>query len=99
MPHMADWLSAFRYAARGLRRQPTFLLVSLVTLALGIGATTAIFSVIKAVVLNPLPYDAPEQIAVLWEVSPEGNQERVAVPTYEDWKLSLIHISEPTRPY
>ena len=86
MPRMADWLSAFRYAARGLRRQPTFLLVSLVTLALGIGATTAIFSVIKAVVLNPLPYDAPEQIAVLWEVSPEGNQERVAVPTFEDWK-------------
>ncbi len=83
---MADWLSAFKYATRALLRQPTFLLVALVTLALGIGATTAIFSVIKAVVLNPLPYDAPEQIAVLWEVSPEGNQERVSVPTYEDWK-------------
>lgn len=86
MRGMADWLSAFKYAARALVRQPTFLLVALVTLALGIGATTAIFSVIKAVVLNPLPYDAPEQIAVLWEVSPEGNQERVSVPTYEDWK-------------
>jgi putative ABC transport system permease protein len=83
---MADWRSAFIYAARGLRRQPTFLLVALLTLALGIGATTAIFSVIKAVVLNPLPYDAPERIAVLWEVNPEGNQDRVAVPTYEDWK-------------
>ena len=83
---MADWLSAFKYAARGLRRQPTFLAVSLLTLALGIGATTAIFSVIKAVVLNPLPYDAPERIAVLWEVNPEGSQERVSVPTFEDWK-------------
>jgi putative ABC transport system permease protein len=82
---MADWLSAFKYAARGLRRQPTFLVVSLLTLALGIGATTAIFSVIKAVVLNPLPYDEPERIAVLWELSPEGNQERVSVPTFEDW--------------
>ncbi|HUU33819.1 MAG TPA: ABC transporter permease, partial [Vicinamibacterales bacterium] len=83
---MADWLSAFKYAARALGRQPTFLLVALVTLALGIGATTAIFSVIKAVVLNPLPYDAPEQIAVLWEVNPEGNQDRVSVPTFEDWQ-------------
>jgi len=82
---MADWLSAFKYAARGLRRQPTFLAVSLLTLALGIGATTAIFSVIKAVVLNPLPYEAPERIAVLWEVNPEGNQERVSVPTFDDW--------------
>ncbi|MGE0362404.1 MAG: ABC transporter permease [Vicinamibacterales bacterium] len=82
---MADWLSAFKYAARGLRRQPTFLAVALLTLALGIGATTAIFSVIKAVVLNPLPYDAPERIAVLWEVNPEGNQERVSVPSFDDW--------------
>lgn len=82
---MADWLSAFKYAARGLRRQPTFLAVALLTLALGIGATTAIFSVIKAVVLNPLPYDAPERLAVLWEVNPEGNQERVSVPSFDDW--------------
>jgi putative ABC transport system permease protein len=83
---MADWLSAFRYAARGLRRQPTFLAVAVLTLALGIGATTAIFSVIKAVVLNPLPYDDPERIAVLWELNPEGSQERVSVPTFDDWK-------------
>ncbi len=83
---MADWISAFKYASRALGRQPTFLLVALLTLALGIGATTAIFSVIKAVVLNPLPYDAPEQIAVLWEVNPEGSQERVSVPTFEDWQ-------------
>ncbi|MGD9904784.1 MAG: ABC transporter permease [Vicinamibacterales bacterium] len=82
---MADWLSAFKYAARGLRRQPTFLAVALLTLGLGIGATTAIFSVIKAVVLNPLPYADPEQLAVLWEVNPEGNQERVSVPTFDDW--------------
>ena len=86
---MADWISAFKYASRALGRQPTFLLVALLTLALGIGATTAIFSVIKAVVLNPLPYDAPEQIAVLWEVNPEGNQERVSVPTFQDWQREV----------
>lgn len=86
MRGMADWLSALKYAARGLRRQPTFLLVALLTLSLGIGATTAIFSVIKAVVLNPLPYDAPERIVVLWEVNPEGNLDRVSVPTFDDWR-------------
>lgn len=90
---MADWLSALKYAARGLRRQPTFLLVALLTLSLGIGATTAIFSVIKAVVLNPLPYDAPERIVVLWEVNPEDNLDRVSVPTFDDWKTEARTLS------
>ena len=71
---MADWTAAFTYAFRTLRRQPTFVLVAVLTLALGIGANTAIFSVIKTVVLNPLPYEDPEKIAVLWEVNSDGNQ-------------------------
>ncbi len=83
---MTDWISAFRYAFRSLSRQPTFVAIALLTLTLGIGANTAIFSVIRAVVLNPLPYDDPERIVVLWEVNPEGNIERVAVPTFEDWR-------------
>lgn len=83
---MADWTSAFTYAFRSLRRQPTFVFVAVLTLALGIGANTAIFSVIKTVVLNPLPYEDPEKIAVVWEVNPDGNQERVSIPTYQDWK-------------
>jgi putative ABC transport system permease protein len=83
---MADWIPAFRSAARSLRRQPTFVIVALLTLTLGIGANTAIFSVIRAVVLNPLPYDEPERIAVLWEVNPEGSLDRVSVPAFEDWK-------------
>jgi len=70
---MAEWTAAFRYAFRTLRRQPTFTIVSVLTLALGIGANTAIFSVIKTVVLNPLPYESPEKIAILWEVNPDGN--------------------------
>ncbi|MGQ0732975.1 MAG: ABC transporter permease, partial [Acidobacteriota bacterium] len=86
---MSDWIPAFAYAARTLRRQPTFVLVALLTLALGIGANTAIFSVIEAVVLNPLPYAEPERIVVLWEVNPEGNQAQISVPTYEDWKSEV----------
>src|SRR6187455_1648071 len=65
---MADWLSALRYAFRTLRRQPTFALIAVLTLTLGIGANTALFSIIRAVVLNPLPYEDPEKIVVLWEV-------------------------------
>ena len=83
---MADWASTFTYAFRGLLRQPTFALVAIVTLALGIGANTAIFSVIKTVVLNPLPYESPEQIAIVWEVNPDGNQGPVSIPTYQDWQ-------------
>jgi putative ABC transport system permease protein len=83
---MADWLSAFRYAFRTLRRQPTFVLIALLTLTLGIGANTALFSIIRAVVLNPLPYEDPEKIVVLWEVNPDGVLDRVSVPTFEDWK-------------
>ncbi len=86
---MSDWTSALSYAVRTLRRQPTFVLVALLTLALGIGANTAIFSVIKTVVLNPLPYDAPERIAVMWELSPEGNQGPVSIPSFEDWKKEV----------
>jgi len=83
---MREWFAAFTYALRTLRRQPTFVFVAVLTLALGIGANTAIFSVIKTVVLNPLPYEDPEKIAVLWEVNPEGNQGPVSVPTFEDWQ-------------
>ena len=86
---MSQWTLALLYAARTLRRQPTFTLIALLTLALGIGANTAIFSVIKTVVLNPLPYADPERIAVLWEVSPEGNQDRVSAPTFEDWSTEV----------
>src|SRR4030095_16873087 len=86
---MSDWTSALVYAVRTLRRQPTFALIALLTLTLGIGANTAIFSVIKTVVLNPLPYADPDRIAVVWEVNPDGAQERVSVPTFDDWKAEV----------
>jgi putative ABC transport system permease protein len=81
---IADWLSAFRYAFRSLRRQPTFVLISVLTLSLGIGANTALFSIIRAVVLNPLPYEDPEKIVVLWEVNPVPSIACHAA--FEDWK-------------
>ena len=83
---MGTWVTEFRYAFRALAHQPTFTLIALLTLTLGIGANTAIFSVIKTVLLNPLPYDDPKQVVVLWEVNPEGRSEQVSIPTYHDWR-------------
>ena len=60
-------LSEFRYAFRSLLRQPTFTTVAVLTLVLGIGTNTAIFSVIKAVLLNQLPYEDPSRLVVVAE--------------------------------
>ena len=62
------------------------MLIAVLTLTLGIGANTAIFSVVKTVLLNPLPYDDPEQIVVLWETNPEGGLDQVSIPTFLDWQ-------------
>ena len=83
---MGNWVSDVRFAFRALTRQPTFGLIALLTLTLGIGANTAIFSVIKTVLLNPLPYEDPEEVVVLWEVNPEGSVEQVSIPTFHDWQ-------------
>ena len=63
---MEIFLQDVRYALRGMRRAPGFTAAAILTLALGMGATTAIFSVIRAVLLSPLPYGQPEKVAMIW---------------------------------
>ena len=76
-----------RYGARLLVRSPGFTLVAAVTLMLAIGATTAIFSVVRAVLLKPLPYPEPDRIVFVWEVSPRGETRNVVSPgNVHDWR-------------
>lgn len=73
-----------RFGARVLRKNPGTTLVSVLTLALGIGASTAIFSVVYGILLCPLPYDKPEQIVRIWEVDEKGGRMQVADPNFDD---------------
>src|SRR5437660_3656341 len=79
-------MSNLRLALRGLIKNPAFSAVAIITLALGIGANTAIFSIVNAVLLRPLPYPDADRIMVLNESSGPGQDYSVALPDYFDWR-------------
>lgn len=85
------WIDAlgkdFRYAARRLRRSPGFTLVAILTLALGIGANIAAFTVVRAVLLNPLPFPHPEQLVRVFDDLRGSNGHDVGMSAPELWDL------------
>jgi predicted permease len=85
------WTGEFRQdvrqGARVMRRSPFAFLIVVLTLALGIGATTAMFSVVHGVLLRPLPYAAADALVRVWEVTPRGEDHNVvSAGNYEDWR-------------
>ena len=75
-----------KFGLRTLLRSPGFALVAVVTLALGIGANTAIFSVVRGILLRPLPYEHPDRLVSVAELSNRGGSMGVAWPNVGDWR-------------
>lgn len=111
--HVETALADLRYAVRGLRRRPGFAVVAILTLALGIGASTAIFSAVDPILFEPLPYPHADRIVSITDRGSEGQPEDVTYGTYleiaqrsrsfsalaiaDRWQPALIGLDQPER--
>lgn len=87
-------LQDLRYGSRVLRKSPGFTLIAILTLALGIGANTAIFSILYGILLRPLPYKDASRLIVLHETTPKVGTVSVSYPNFLDWRAQNTAFSE-----
>ena len=78
--------SDLRYALRTLRPSPGFAAVAILSLALGIGANTAIFSIVDGAVLHPIPFSDPDRLVALYQTSAYGDRNTISYPNFLDWQ-------------
>ena len=86
---MDTLIQDLRYAVRTLVKSPGFAVAAVLTLALGIGANTAIFSFVDTILLRPLPYDAPDRLVMVWQDERERGsiaKEWTSPPNFADWR-------------
>lgn len=84
----------FRYVFRVLSRSRSFTVAAVLSLALGIGSSVAMFSVVDAVLLNPLPYEDPERLIAIYGTSPKSMRNAVSFPNYLDWRDRVQTVDE-----
>src|SRR5262245_47913878 len=85
-----------RFAVRALRKQPLFTLVAVLTLTVGIGANTAMFSVVYHILLRPLPFPEPERLVFVWNLYAKGGPDlaHVSIPDYLDRRAQAPAIED-----
>src|SRR5262249_7581615 len=99
---MESFLRDLKFVARSFTRTPGFFVVTALTLALGIGAATGIFSVVNGVLLRPLPYPRSDRIVQLFAINKSGERNSLSEPNFRDWKSetrgfsTMAQVSAPS---